>query len=189
MQIGERLLIHAAGSGVGTAAIQLAKKRGIRTIGTSRTAAKLAKATGLGLESSIDSSSEDWADRVLSISPGGVDAVLDLVGGSYLAGNMKVVVSRGRIILVGLTGGRTQEIQLGVMLHKRLHIFGTVLRSRSTDEKISLAEEFAERILPSFDDGSLVPVIDRVMPFTEIRRAHDVMESNDTFGKIVLSWT
>lgn len=189
MQAGQRLLIHAAGSGVGTAAVQLAKQAGLRTVGTSRSLSKLEKAAELGLDSSVLVSGEDWPDRVLEKFPDGVDAVLDLVGGSYLAGNMKVLVSRGRIIQVGLTGGRESQIQLGALMHKRLQLIGTVLRSRPIEEKIALAEQFGERILPSFDDGSLIPVVHSVIPFSEIRRAHDLMESNNTFGKIVLNWS
>lgn len=189
MQAGQRLLIHAAGSGVGTAAVQLAKQAGLRTVGTSRSLSKLEKAAELGLDSSVLVSGEDWPDRVLEKFPDGVDAVLDLVGGSYLAGNMKVLVSRGRIIQVGLTGGRESQIQLGALMHKRLQLIGTVLRSRPIEEKIALAEQFGDRILPSFDDGSLIPVVHSVIPFSEIRRAHDLMESNNTFGKIVLNWS
>lgn len=188
MQVGQRLLIHAAGSGVGTAAVQLGRRAGLRTVGTSRSQSKLEKAAQLGLETSILASGEDWPDRVLEKFPDGVDAVLDLVGGSYLAGNMTVLASRGRIMQVGLTGGRQVDIQLGLLMHKRLQLIGTVLRSRPTEEKIALAEEFEDRILPSFDDGSLVPVVHSVIPFSEIRRAHDLMESNSTFGKIVLNW-
>ena len=90
---------------------------------------------------------------------------------------------------VGLTGGRQAEIPLGVLMQKRLQLIGTVLRSRPLDEKIALTEEFADRILPSFDNGSLVPVVHSVIPFSEIRHAHELMESNDTFGKIVLVWS
>jgi len=189
MQVGQRLLIHAAGSGVGTAAVQLSKMAGIETIGTSRSANKLEKARQLGLGLTVVVSGDDWPAGILAHFPTGVDAVLDLVGGPYLSGNMKVLASRGQIVVVGLTGGRQQEIDLGVLLHKRLHIFGTVLRSRAIDEKIALATEFSARVLPSFDDSSLVPVIDSVIPFENIRDAHDLMESNQTFGKIVLAWT
>ena len=189
MQVGQRLLIHAAGSGVGTAAVQLAKRAGLRTVGTSRSSLKLEKAAELGLDHSVLASGEDWTDRVLEAFPEGVDAVLDLVGGSYLAGNMKVVASRGRIMQVGLTGGRDAQIQLGTLMRKRIQLVGTVLRSRPFEEKVVLAEEFAERVLPSFDEGSLTPVVHSVISFSEIRRAHDLMESNDTFGKIVLTWT
>jgi NADPH:quinone reductase-like Zn-dependent oxidoreductase len=141
------------------------------------------------LENSILVSADDWTVRVLDIFPDGVHAVLDLVGGSYLAGNMKVLVSRGRIMQVGLTGGRDAQIQLGALMHKRIQLIGTVLRSRPVEEKIVLAEEFADRVLPSFDDGSLLPVVHSVIPFSEIRAAHDLMESNNTFGKIVLNWS
>lgn len=189
MQLGQRLLIHAAGSGVGTAAIQLSKRAGLRTVGTARSSSKLERAEKLGLENSIHATGADWPDRVLDLFPQGVDAVLDLVGGNYLAGNMKVLVSRGRIIQVGLTAGRQAEIQLGLLMQKRLQLIGTMLRSRPLEEKIALAEEFAELILPSFDDGSLVPVVHCVISFSDIRRAHDLMESNETFGKIVLNWS
>lgn len=189
MKVGQTLLVHAAGSGVGTAAVQLAKRAGLLTIGTSRSASKLEKAAELGLNHSVVASGDDWPDRVLDLIPRGVDAVLDLVGGSYLTGNMKVLVSRGKIMQVGLTGGRETQIQLGALMHKRLQLTGTVLRSRALEEKIALAEEFADRVLPSFDDGSLVPVVHSVISFADVRRAHDLMESNDTFGKIVLNWS
>jgi NADPH:quinone reductase-like Zn-dependent oxidoreductase len=133
LQIGQRLLVHAAGSGVGTAAVQLAKRAGLRTVGTSRSLSKLEKAAELGLENSILVSADDWTVRVLDIFPDGVHAVLDLVGGSYLAGNMKVLVSRGRIMQVGLTGGRDAQIQLGALMHKRIQLIGTVLRSRPVE--------------------------------------------------------
>lgn len=188
MKVGQSLLIHAAGSGVGTAAVQLSRRAGLKTVGTSRSASKLKQAEALGLEVSVVAG-DDWADRVLEKFPGGVDAVLDLVGASYLAGNMKVLVPRGRIMQVGLTGGRQAEIQLGLLMSKRLQLIGTVLRSRALDEKIALAGEFASRVLPLFDDGSLVPVVHSVIPFSDIRRAHDLMESNDTLGKIVLTWS
>ncbi len=189
MQVGQRLLIHAAGSGVGTAAIQLSRRAGLRTIGTSRSASKLERAERLGLEKSVHVTGDDWPDRVLDVFPQGVEAVLDLVGGNYLAGNMKVLVTRGRIIQVGLTAGRQADIQLGMLIQKRLQLIGTMLRSRALEEKIALTERFAESILPSFDDGSLVPVVHTVIPFADIRGAHDLMESNETFGKIVLNWT
>ncbi|HUQ48744.1 MAG TPA: NAD(P)H-quinone oxidoreductase [Gemmatimonadaceae bacterium] len=189
MQVGQRLLIHAAGSGVGTAAVQLARRGGLRTVGTSRSASKLEKAAELGLENSVVASGADWPELVLEVFPDGVDAVLDLVGGNYLAGNMKVLVSRGRIMQVGVTGGRESQIQLGVLMQKRLQLVGTVLRSRPLEEKIALVEEFADRLLPFFDDGSLMPVVHSVISFSEISRAHDLMESNDTFGKIVLNWS
>jgi putative PIG3 family NAD(P)H quinone oxidoreductase len=189
MQVGERLLIHAVGSGVGTAALQLANIAGVAVIGTSRSADKLLRARDLGLVQGIDTSTGDWASRVETMVPKGVHGVLDLVSGPFVAGNLRVVTSRGRIVIVGVTGGAQTQIELGMILRKRIKLIGTVLRSRPIEEKILLARDFAERIMPRFNDGSLRPVIDSVISFDDIRHAHDLMESNSTFGKIILTWT
>lgn len=189
LRSGERLLIHAVGSGVGTAAVQLAHAAGVRTFGTSRSASKLARAADLGLDAGIDTSQEGWAERLIAATGGkGVDAILDLLGGSYLSDSLRVLVLRGRLILVGLTAGRRAELDLGTILNKRIRMQGTVLRSRPLEEKISVAREFSERVLPMFESGRLHPVIERVFHFPEIREAHQLMESNSTFGKIVLTW-
>jgi NADPH2:quinone reductase len=189
MQVGERLLIHAVGSGVGTAALQLAIVAGLDVIGTSRSADKLTRARGLGLEKGVETANEDWPSRVEALSPKGIHGVLDLVSGPYVAGNLRVVASRGRIVVVGLTAGAQTPIDLGMVLRKRIKIMGTVLRSRPIEEKIALARDFADRILPRFNDKTLRPVVDSVISFDEIRKAHDMMEGNATFGKIVLTWT
>lgn len=189
MQVGERLLIHAVGSGVGTAALQLAIIAGLDVIGTSRSADKLTRARELGLEKGVETANEDWPSRVEALSPKGIHGVLDLVSGPYVAGNLRVVASRGRIVVVGLTAGAQTPIDLGMVLRKRIKILGTVLRSRPIEEKIALARDFADRILPRFNDKTLRPVVDSVISFDEIRKAHDMMEGNATFGKIVLTWT
>jgi NADPH2:quinone reductase len=189
MQVGERLLIHAVGSGVGTAALQLAIIAGLDVIGTSRSADKLTRARELGLEKGVETANEDWPSRVEALSPRGIHGVLDLVSGPYVAGNLRVVASRGRIVVVGLTAGAQTPIDLGMVLRKRIKILGTVLRSRPIEEKIALARDFADRILPRFNDKTLRPVVDSVISFDEIRKAHDMMEGNATFGKIVLTWT
>lgn len=186
---GETLLVHAVGSGVGTAALQIARVAGARVLGTARSAEKLERAKKLGLDVAIDASRGDWAAQVeAAIGKERVHAVLDLVGGNYLEGNMRVLASRGRIVVVGLTAGATAPFNMGTLLRKRLTIVGTVLRARALEEKISLARDFAERGVPLFETGKLRPVIDRVFPFSEIRAAHELMESNKTFGKIVLRW-
>jgi NADPH2:quinone reductase len=189
MQVGERLLIHAVGSGVGTAALQLARVSGLQTIGTSRSADKLARANEYGLVHGIDTSSGDWPSNVEAVVPNGVHGVLDLVSGPFVAGNLRVLMSRGRIVIVGVTAGAQTQMDLGVILRKRIKLIGTVLRSRPIEEKILLAREFADRIMPMFREGRLRPVVDCVIPFDEIRRAHDSMEQNSNFGKIVLAWT
>ena len=187
--IGENVLIHAVGSGVGTAALQLARIAGANVIGTARSPDKLERARLLGLHMPIDAASGDWADQAEAmLGVERVHAIVDLVGGSYLDGNLRVMAPLGRAVIVGLTAGGSAPFRMHVLLRKRLTIVGTVLRARPLEEKIALAREFSEKVLPLFDSGRLRPVIDRVFPFDEIRDAHTLMESNQTFGKIVLRW-
>jgi len=189
VRTGETVLIHAVGSGVGTAALQIARVAGARVVGTARTAQKLEQAKKLGLDVAIDASRGDWPAQVeAAIGALRVHAVVDLVGGNYLEGNMRVLALRGRIVVVGLTGGATTAFNMGALLVKRLTIVGTTLRGRPLEEKITVARDLSEHILPLFDAGRLKPVVDRVFPFDEIRAAHKLMESNETFGKIVLAW-
>jgi NADPH:quinone reductase-like Zn-dependent oxidoreductase len=189
LRSGETLLIHAVGSGVGTAGLQIARVAGARVIGTARSADKLERAKTLGLDVAVDASRGDWVEQVqAAVGAEQIHAVMDLVGGNYLDGNLRVVTLRGRIVVVGLTAGATAQFNMGVLLRKRLTMVGTALRSRTLEEKIALARDFAERGVPLFESGRLKPVIDRVFPFAEIRAAHELMESNKTFGKIVLRW-
>jgi putative PIG3 family NAD(P)H quinone oxidoreductase len=185
---GETLLIHAIGSGVGTAALQLARRVGATVIGTSRTPEKLERALELGLEHAV-LADESWPQHVLDVTAGrGVDVILDLVGGPYLAGNQRVVAERGRHIVVGVPAGAEAAIDLRALMGRRASIRGTVLRARPLAEKVALARAFAQHVLPGFDSGELVPVIDRVFPATEAAAAHAYMESNANFGKILLEW-
>lgn len=189
LRVGETLLIHAVGSGVGTAALQLARAAGARVIGTARSVSKLEQAKKLGLDVGIDSSRGDWAAQVeAAIGAERVHAVLDLVGGNYLDGNLRVLGSRGRIVVVGLTAGAVAQLNMGLLLRKRLTIVGTVLRARPLEEKIELARDFSERVVPLFEAGRIKPVVDRIFSFAEVGAAHELMESNETFGKIVLRW-
>jgi NADPH2:quinone reductase len=186
---GETLVIHAVGSGVGTAGLQLARVTGANVVGTARSAGKLEQAKKLGLDVGIDASQGDWAAQLEAlIGAERVHAVMDLVGGKYLDGNLRVLALRGRIVVVGLTAGATAQFNMGMLLRKRLTIVGTMLRARPLEEKIELARNFSERVVPLFDAGRIKPVVDRVLPFAEIRAAHELMESNETFGKIVLRW-
>jgi NADPH2:quinone reductase len=189
LHVGDTLLIHAVASGVGTAALQLARSSGAAVVGTSRSDEKLARARELGLEVAIDSSKPDWIKEIESkVGRDSINAVLDLVGGNYFEANLRLLALRGRIIVVGTTAGSRAEINLGTLLRKRAKVIGTVLRARGLEEKIALAEEFSERVLPLFETGHLKPVIDKVFSFSEVRAAHELMESNQTFGKIVLRW-
>lgn len=189
LRVGETLLIHAVGSGVGTAGLQLARIAGAQVAGTARSAWKLEQAKKLGLDVGIDAARGDWAAQVeAAIGAERVHAVMDLVGGNYLEGNLRVLALRGRIVVVGLTAGAIVPLNMGVLLRKRLTIVGTVLRARPLEEKIELARDFSERVVPLFDAGQIRPVVDRVFSFSEIHAAHELMESNETFGKIVLRW-
>lgn len=189
LRAGETLLIHAVGSGVGTAALQLARAWGVSVIGTSRSAWKLEQAGELGLDVPIDTSGGSFADAVLSATAGrGVSAILDLVGGSYVAEDLVCVGHRGRIVLVGLTGGRTAELDLGTLLSKRVTLVGTVLRTRSSAEKAAAARGFEESVAPLLVRGAVAPVIHEILPMAEAARGHEMVESNETFGKVVLSW-
>ncbi len=185
---GERLLIHAVGSGVGTAGLQLAKAAGVTVIGTSRAAWKLERARELGLDMGIDASREDVIEAVRRETNGaGVDAILDLVGGSYLTGNIESLALKGRMIIVGLTAGRTAELDMGAVLRKRLHIIGTSLRMRTSEEKVSAARAFDRDVSGLIATGKIRPVVDRVFQMEDVAEAHAYMESDTNFGKLVLN--
>jgi NADPH:quinone reductase-like Zn-dependent oxidoreductase len=185
---GETMLVHAVGSGVGTAAVQLALRAGAQVIGTSRTPDKLDRAREVGLEHGV-LAGDQWAERVLELTGGrGVDVILDLVGGPYLEGNQRVVAERGRHIVVGVPGGSEATISLRLLMGRRASIRGTVLRARPLPEKEALARAFAAEVLPGFAAGELRPVIDRTFPAAGAAAAHAYMEENRNFGKILLEW-
>ncbi len=185
---GETLLVHAVGSGVGTAALQLGRALGAGVIGTSRTAAKLERARVLGLEHAV-LADDDWPERVLEVTSGrGADVILDLVGGPYLVGNQRVLAQGGRHIVVGVPAGPHGDIDLRLLMTKRASIRGTVLRARTLEEKAALALAFHEAVLPELAAGSVRPVVDRVYPPALADEAHRCMEADDNFGKILLTW-
>jgi putative PIG3 family NAD(P)H quinone oxidoreductase len=190
LAMGEVLLVHAVGSGVGTAAVQLAARAGARTIGTARSPAKLERCRGLGMSDGIAVERDGrFADRVLELTSGrGADVVLDAVGGAYLEENVRALAPRGRIAVIGLMGGASGQLPLGQLLGKRALIFGTVLRTRPLEEKAALTQAFSRHVVPLLADGRLEPVIDQVMAMTDVRDAHRRMESNKNTGKIVLRW-
>jgi putative PIG3 family NAD(P)H quinone oxidoreductase len=180
---GEVLLVHAAGSGVGTAAVQLGRALGAYVIGTARTADKLARAAALGLDAQVV---PDDAGRFAAQVKPAPHVVLELVGGGYLAEDTRCVVPLGRIVLVGLLAGAKAELDLGLVLRKRLRIFGTVLRSRPLEEKLAAMRAFEDQIVPLIARGKLAPVIDTVMDLDQAAAAHARMASNAGVGKIVL---
>ncbi|HTL37417.1 MAG TPA: NAD(P)H-quinone oxidoreductase [Kofleriaceae bacterium] len=184
---GEVLLVHAVGSGVGTAAVQLARALGATVIGTARTSDKLERAKELGMEFGIVAEGGTFADAARKVAPDGVDVVLELVGGNYVAEDLRCIATLGRIVLVGLMAGTKGDLDLGLVLRKRARIFGTVLRARPLEEKIAAMRAFETQVVPLLARGACKPIVDCVMPLADAARAHERMQSNAGFGKIVLT--
>ena len=186
----ETLLITSVGSGVGIAALQVAKAEGIRVIGTSRTAAKIDRCRELGLDVGVlDSKDVRYADEVKAATDGhGANVILDLVGGSYFKENLESLATKGRIILVGLTGGAVAEFELRKALQKYATIIGTLLRPRSTEAKAAATRAFVEHSMRHIESGKIIPVVDRVFPAAEAGMAHEYLESNESFGKVILEF-
>jgi putative PIG3 family NAD(P)H quinone oxidoreductase len=183
---GANVLVHAVGSGVGLAAVQLAHALHTTVFGTARSAEKLARAAQYGLNHGC--APERFAEAIGAMTMGrGVDVVIDFVGGPYLRDNLRVLAERGRLVVVGLMGGAREEIDLALLLRKRLTVVGTVLRSRSLEEKIAVTRTFEREVVPLLARGTLRPVIDSVLPIEKVREAHERMASNANFGKIVLT--
>jgi NADPH:quinone reductase len=184
---GETVLVHAVGSGVGTAAIQIARAIGARTLGTARTADKLERARPLGLQEGIVPDDGKFSDEVRRRTGGrGVDVVVELVGGAYVAQDVACLAHQGRIVVVGAMAGAQVDLNIALLMQKRAEIRGTMLRSRPLEEKILAARAFERHVLPLFASGALRPIVDRVLPLAQAGAAHQVMQSNETFGKIVL---
>ncbi len=183
---GAWVLVHAAGSSVGTAAVQLAKAWKAKCIGTSRTPSKLERVARLGLDVGVDSVNEDFVHAVRQVTGDGADVVVDLIGGASFPQTLEALAPQGRLILVGVTAGRRADLDLAVIMRRRLHIQGTVLRTRSEVEKTHLIQSFAKAVLPLFAESRVQPVLDRVFEFGEIRAAHEYLESNRSFGSVVV---
>ena len=186
---GERVMVHAVGSGVGLAVVQVARALGAPVFGTARTPEKLDRAREYGMDEgtvagadlgAVTSAARAWSDGR------GVDVVIDLVGGAYVPAGIAALRLKGRLVLVGLVAGRETTVSLGEILSKRLTIRGTALRSRTIAEKAEATRLFARDVLPHLASGAIKPVIDRVLPLERIREAHEAMQRDETFGKIVL---
>ena len=183
---GRTALVHAGASGVGTAAIQLCRAVGARVAVTCSTA-KVEACTALGADLVVDHTASDFVAEVKALTSGtGVDVVLDVVGGDYLARNLDALAVGGSIVQVGVMGDAMATFPLGLLLPKRARIVGTVLRARPLEEKIATTAEFARQVLPLFDQGRCHAVVDRRFPLDEVADAHRRMEQNANVGKIVL---
>jgi putative PIG3 family NAD(P)H quinone oxidoreductase len=187
MQSGHEVLVHAGASGVGTAAIQLAKEAGAHPYITA-SAPKHEVCRDLGAEATIDYESEDFAAQIEDRTNGeGVHIILDFIGAPYFHKNVASLAMDGRIVQLATLGGSTvEEVSLRALMAKRAHLLASTLRNRSLDYKVQLTQEFASDVLPTFVDGQLRPVIDSTYDWTEVADAHRRMENNENAGKIVL---
>ena len=191
MRSGWTLLLHAIGSGVGTMGLQIAKAMGGTVIGTARTPDKIEKARSLGLDHGILLGKDDprFADEGKRITgKKGVPVVVDFVGAPYMAENLASLAPQGHLVVVGTLGGPKATVDLGTLMRARGRIIGTVLRPRPLFEKIQATQAFARDVLPLIAAGRVKPVLDRAWPADQVREAHEQLEKNDSFGKVVLEF-
>lgn len=184
---GERVLIHAAGSAVGTSAIQMAAHRGATVVGTAGADYKIEGARKLGATHVIDYKNADFADEILRLYPDGIDQVEDFVGSPYFQRHLRVLRNRGRIVQVGVLGAGTAQIDTGPILYKRLSVFGFTLRPQSIEEKAAITDRFVSTWLPLLVEGTVTQVMHAVLPFAEVREAHRILEDTENFGKVVMT--
>lgn len=184
---GEKALIHAGASGVGTAAIQICKAKGNPCFVTAGTKEKISRCIELGAEGGTVRNVENFADAVAKWTDNnGVQVILDPVGANYLEDNMKSLSLEGRLVMIGLMGGAEASINLGLLMMKRLRIIGSTLRAQPIPKKTEIMNNLKENIWPSLESGDIKPIIDTVIPIEKVDKAHKLMESNQTFGKVIL---
>lgn len=190
VRAGENVLIHAVGSGVGLASVQIARAWNATPFGTARTADKIERARAYGLADGITiagdpdamlTHTEKWTNGK------GIDVTLDLVGGPYLGASIRASAPRARIMIIGTVAGRSATVPVGMILGKRLTLQGTVMRARGLEEKRAVTAAFARDVVPLFASGALRPTVDIVLDLADIARAHERLASNETFGKVVLT--
>jgi putative PIG3 family NAD(P)H quinone oxidoreductase len=185
---GELVLIHGGASGVGTAAIQVARAVDARVACTVGDDAKIDRCRALGAEIAINYKKQDFASEILKWSPKGISVVLDMVGRDYFERNISVLAPRGRLVCIATMSGAKAEIDISVVMRNRLSVIGSVLRSRSIAEKSKLIRDFSERFVPLFENGSVAPIVDSVFPFERVEDAHALMRQSGHVGKILLTW-
>ena len=187
LSVGEKTLIHAGASGVGTAAIQICKAKGNPCFITAGTQEKVSRCMELGAEGGTVRNEENFADAVAKWTENnGVQVILDPVGANYLEDNMKSLTLGGRLVMIGLMGGAKATINLGLLMMKRLRIIGSTLRAQPIAKKTEIMNNLNENVWPSLESGDIKPIIDTVIPIEEVDKAHKLMESNQTFGKVIL---
>ena len=185
-QPGERILLHAGASGVGTAAIQMCREFGNPCFVTAGSEAKIARCVELGADGGFNRHDGSFVDAVQEWSGGGVDVILDPVGAAYLAENLKSLNLDGRLVIIGLLGGAVAEVPLGAMMVKRQRIIGSTLRARTVAAKAAVMDALEERVWPLVESGAIKPIIETTLPVQKASAAHELLATNDTFGKLVL---
>lgn len=187
LSAGETILIHAGGSGVGSAGVQISQHAGATVFVTAGTPEKINRCKALGAREGINYKTTDFVTEIQRLTDGqGVDVVLDFIGAPYFERNLSILKTKGRLLQVGLIGGSATEINLNTVMRNRLQIVGSVMRPQSIDEKIAITQRFVDRWLPELERGVLQPIIDTVFPLAEAAQAHEYMEANRNFGKIIL---
>ena len=187
LRAGETLLVHGGSSGVGTFAVQLASALGARVAVTAGSAAKLAACRDLGAEILVNYRERDFAAEVLTATDGaGVDVVLDPVGGPYLARNLEVLAPGGRLVVIGVMGGRSAELDLALLMNRRASVVGTTLRARPWQEKAAIVAEVVEHVWPLVAEGRVRPVVQEVLPMDRAADAHRLLEASEHVGKVLL---
>jgi NADPH:quinone reductase len=192
LRAGETLLVHAVGSGVGTAALQLGRAMGATVVGTARTPEKLERCRELGLDHAVLAPRRlDPAALAADIASaaGPVDVILELVGGDYVITDLAVAGPRGRVVLIGLMAGARTELDVGALMYKRMQVFGTMLRGRSVEEKAAATDAFTRDVVPLFARAEVRPVVARTLPLDDAREAYDLLAADAVFGKVVLDLT
>jgi putative PIG3 family NAD(P)H quinone oxidoreductase len=187
LQPGEKVILHAGASGVGTAAIQLCGAFGSETFVTVGSEDKLSACLGLGATAGSNRHDGSFVDKAKVFAPEGVGVILDPVGGGYLANNLELLGMSGRLVLIGLMGGMQTEINLGLMMMKRLRVIGSTLRARPLLEKAAVMAQLHERVWPKIESGEIRAIVDTVLPVEEAGAAHDLVASDKTIGKVILS--
>lgn len=188
LRAGETLLVHGGSSGIGTMAIQVGRALGARVAATARSQSKLDACAALGADVLVDYTHDDFVSVVREATEGrGADVVLDVVGGPYLARNVAVLAPGGRLVIIGLQGGRSAEIDLGQLLARRATVAGTTLRARPLAEKAAIVEAVRANVWPLIADGTVVPVVHTTLPITEAGDAHRIVEQSTHVGKVLLT--
>jgi putative PIG3 family NAD(P)H quinone oxidoreductase len=183
----EWVLVHGGSGGIGTIAIQLATALGAHVVVTAGGADRVARSLELGAVAGVDHRGEDFVDGVRTASHGhGADVVLDVVGGKYLPQNVEVLAQDGRLVVIGLQKGRRGEVDLSVLMAKRAWVTGTLLRPRPPDEKAAIVAAVHRHVWPMVADGRVRPVVHDRIPFAEAQAAHELLESGEVFGKLLL---